>query len=115
MFRFRFQTILVMLTTAVLTMVLFDRLRESLRDFNPKSPVEQTVVRPFNVPSLEEGVTIKLPILATTTVNRVVSVPDGGTIIVAGRARKFAQDDALKSHDESMVREKELPPPISVR
>ena len=31
-----------------------------------------------------EGVTIQLPILATTSVSTVVSVPDGGTVLMGG-------------------------------
>jgi len=31
-----------------------------------------------------EQVTVQLPVLATTTVNTVVSVPDGGTVIFGG-------------------------------
>ena len=35
----------------------------------------------------QEGVTIQLPVLATTSVNTVVSVPDGGTILMGGIKR----------------------------
>ena len=34
-----------------------------------------------------EGVTIQLPVLATTSVNTVVSVPDGGTVLLGGIKR----------------------------
>ena len=37
--------------------------------------------------TVTEGVTIQLPVLATTSVNTVVSVPDGGTILMGGIKR----------------------------
>lgn len=38
-----------------------------------------------------EGVTIQLPVLATTSVNTVVSVPDGGTVLMGGIKRMREQ------------------------
>jgi len=37
--------------------------------------------------TISEGVTIQLPVLATTSVNTVVSVPDGGTVLLGGIKR----------------------------
>ena len=39
------------------------------------------------IQTVNEGVTIQLPVLATTSVNTVVSVPDGGTILMGGIKR----------------------------
>ena len=39
------------------------------------------------IQTVSEGVTIQLPVLATTSVNTVVSVPDGGTILMGGIKR----------------------------
>jgi general secretion pathway protein D len=39
------------------------------------------------IQTVSEGVTIQLPVLATTSVNTVVSVPDGGTILLGGIKR----------------------------
>ena len=43
------------------------------------------------------GVTIQLPILATTSVNTVVSVPDGGTVLLGGikRMREERQENGV--------------------
>ncbi len=41
--------------------------------------------------TVREGVTIQLPVLATTSVNTVVSVPDGGTILMGGIKRMREQ------------------------
>ena len=40
-----------------------------------------------SIETVSEGVTIQLPVLATTSVNTVVSVPDGGTILMGGIKR----------------------------
>ena len=39
------------------------------------------------IATISEGVTIQLPVLAQTSVNTVVSVPDGGTILMGGIKR----------------------------
>ncbi len=39
------------------------------------------------IETVTEGVTIQLPVLATTSVNTVVSVPDGGTVLLGGIKR----------------------------
>ncbi len=36
---------------------------------------------------MEEGTTVQLPVLAVTTVNTTVSVPDGGTVLMGGIKR----------------------------
>jgi general secretion pathway protein D len=38
-----------------------------------------------------QGVTVQLPIIATTSVSTVVSVPDGGTILLGGIKRMTEQ------------------------
>ena len=38
----------------------------------------------FDVETVEEGTTIQLPTLATTQISTVVSVPDGGTVLLGG-------------------------------
>ena len=90
MFRVRFQTMLVIMVTACVTIFAYDSLRERVEtiDFESvaaswksKPPVQTATVQTAT------GVTIKLPVLATTTVNTVVSVPDGGTIIIGGGIR----------------------------
>ena len=43
------------------------------------------------IQTVSEGVTIQLPVLATTSVNTVVSVPDGGTILMGGIKRMREQ------------------------
>lgn len=41
----------------------------------------------FDLETVEEGVTIQLPVLAATTISTVVSVPDGGTVLLGGIKR----------------------------
>ena len=67
-------------TTEVSTNSLLDDLLDNLDPTSPASDID-------SVQTVSEGVTIQLPILATTSVNTVVSVPDGGTILMGGIKR----------------------------
>ena len=66
-------------STEVSTNSLLDDLLDNL---DPTSPGDIDSVQ-----TVSEGVTIQLPVLATTSVNTVVSVPDGGTILMGGIKR----------------------------
>ena len=59
---------------------MLDDLLDNLDPTSPASDID-------SVQTVSEGVTIQLPILATTSVNTVVSVPDGGTILMGGIKR----------------------------
>ena len=62
------------------------------------------IVESWNKP---KEVTAQLPTLATTTVNTVVSVPDGGTIIIGGIK--------IKPDGSKWVRGKQIGPPRNVQ
>ena len=82
MFRVRFQTMLVIMVTACVTIFAYDSLRERVETIDFESVAASWKSKP--PVQTATGVTIKLPVLATTTVNTVVSVPDGGSIIIGG-------------------------------
>jgi len=84
MFSIRFQTILVIITTAVVTIFAYDLVREKTEEF---MAARQLAKKPAAAP-VSGSITITLPVLETTTVNTVVGVPDGGTILIGGIKRQ---------------------------
>ncbi|WP_157664988.1 type II secretion system protein GspD [Mariniblastus fucicola] len=66
--------------TEVSTNSLLDDLLDNLDPTNADDSDDE-------IQTVSEGVTIQLPVLATTSVNTVVSVPDGGTILMGGIKR----------------------------
>ena len=66
-------------TTEIATDSLLDDLLDTLDLTNDASDDE--------IQTVSDGVTIQLPVLAQTSVNTVVSVPDGGTILMGGIKR----------------------------
>ena len=67
-------------TTEISTNSLLDDLLDNLDPTNADASNDE-------IQTVSEGVTIQLPVLATTSVNTVVSVPDGGTILMGGIKR----------------------------
>ena len=71
--RFRIRTLLIVTAlAAIFTMPTYDYVCEVIA----KNKHEQ------------QGVTIRLPRLVSTRINTVVSVPDGGTILIGGIKRQ---------------------------
>ena len=95
MFSVRFQTLLIIMTTAVVTIFAYDIVREKTEDFI--AIARQAVKKPATtsvIATLESGVTIKLPVLATTTKNTVLSVPDRSTIVFGSSIKRVARESA---------------------
>ncbi len=67
-------------TTEISTNSLLDDLLDNLDPTTADDGIDE-------IQTVSEGVTIQLPVLATTSVNTVVSVPDGGTILMGGIRR----------------------------
>ena len=67
-------------STEISTNSLLDDLLDNLDPTNADDSNDE-------IQTVSEGVTIQLPVLATTSVNTVVSVPDGGTILMGGIKR----------------------------
>ncbi len=67
-------------TTQISTNSLLDDLLDTIDPTNADDGNDE-------LETITEGVTIQLPVLATTSVNTVVSVPDGGTVLLGGIKR----------------------------
>jgi general secretion pathway protein D len=57
-------------------------LNDLLRRINPNRPAEDDEFE-----TITSGVTIQLPVITSTTISTVVSVPDGGTVLLGGIKR----------------------------
>ena len=81
MFRVQFKTMLVIMITACITILAYDSFRERVEAIDFEAAVASWKSKPpVLAPDAETNgsVTIILPVLATTSTNTVVSVPDGG-------------------------------------
>ena len=87
MFRVQFKTMLVIMITACITILAYDSFRERVEAIDFEAAVASWKSKPpVLAPDAETNgsVTIMLPVLATTSTNTVVSVPDGG-LFISGR------------------------------
>ncbi len=82
MLRVRFQTMLIIMVTACVTIFAYESLRDRVKQVDFDSIASSWSSKP--IVHSDGSVTIKLPVLATTSVNTVVSVPDGG-VFMSGR------------------------------
>ena len=85
MFRVQFKTMLVIMITACITILAYDSFRERVEAIDFEATVASWKSKPpVLAPDAETNgsvTIIKLPVLATTSTNTVVSVPDGGRFI----------------------------------
>jgi general secretion pathway protein D len=51
---------------------------------NQANPNNQNKVKGPDVETVTQGVTVQQPVVSVTTVNTVVSIPDGGTVLIGG-------------------------------